>query len=481
MPLDPLLRESATALARRIAGGELSSRQVVDAHIEHALRVGPTVNAIAHDRFDAARGEADLADRQLRHLGPAGVGPFHGVPVTVKECLGVAGLRQTAGLVSRRHTLARVDATSAARLRAAGAIPIGVTNVSELMMWMETDNKIYGRTNNPYDPTRTVGGSSGGEGAIVGAGASPLGLGSDIGGSIRMPAFFNGVFGHKPSAGLIPNTGHWPMSENAARRYLCTGPLCRRAEDLWPALRVLAGPDGADPACAPMTLGDPAAVALAGLKVYDVPTRGPFTIAPALAEAQRRAAAALAACGATVERYDHPRLRQAFSIWSTLMHDASSVRFADLMSDGEGLRILRELGALVRGRSTHTFPAFALAATERLIELVPGRERVVAAAAALKRDIDALLDDRAVLLYPSYPETAPRHGRALLPPLKWQYAAIWNVLELPVTQVPLGLGPDGLPLGIQVVAGHGRDHLTVAVALELERRFGGWTPPAVCA
>src|SRR5262249_8717417 len=152
----------------------------------------------------------------------------------------------TGGLYARRGKPATRDATAVKRLRAAGAIPLGVTNVSELCMWMESANTVYGRTSNPYDLARTPGGRSGGEGAIVGAGASPVGLGSDVGGSIRMPAFFCGVFGHKPTGGLIPNTGQFPIAENDALRYLTTGPLCRRAEDLWPIVRTLAGPDGED-------------------------------------------------------------------------------------------------------------------------------------------------------------------------------------------------------------------------------------------
>src|SRR5205823_12937994 len=142
--------------------------------------------AIVHDRYDEARREASAADDTLGRLGPEALGPFSGVPITVKECMGVCGLRKTSGLVARKDFVADVDGTAVARLRAAGAIPLGVTNVPELMMWMETYNKVYGRTNNPYDPTRTVGGSSGGEGAIIGSGASPLGVGADIGGSIRI-------------------------------------------------------------------------------------------------------------------------------------------------------------------------------------------------------------------------------------------------------------------------------------------------------
>src|SRR5699024_2538512 len=137
------------------------------------------------------------------------------------------GMPNTAGVVSRVGLRATEDATSVARYRQAGAIPIGVTNTSEACMWMESNNKVYGRSNNPYDITRIVGGSSGGEGAIIGAGVVPFGLGSDVGGSIRMPAFFNGVFGHKASSGLIPNSGQFPPIEGEGLRYLSTGPLAR--------------------------------------------------------------------------------------------------------------------------------------------------------------------------------------------------------------------------------------------------------------
>ena len=163
------------------------------------------------------------------------------MPCTIKENFAFVGTPQASGLLARAHIINDHDAPAVARLRAAGAIPLGVTNTSELCMWMESFNKVYGITNNPYDPTRTVGGSSGGEGAIIGSGASPFGLGADVGGSIRMPAFFNGVFGHKPSPLLIPNDGQYPAATGEADRILGTGPLCRRAEDLELLVRVLAG------------------------------------------------------------------------------------------------------------------------------------------------------------------------------------------------------------------------------------------------
>ncbi|MHB8879010.1 MAG: amidase, partial [Myxococcaceae bacterium] len=259
-PAQPLLACSAVELARRIRQGEVTSRRVCEAHIEQIQRVNPAINAVVAERFEAALAEADAADAAVRAGPRDSLPPFHGVPCTIKEAFAVRGMPNTAGLVARRARLSGQDAPTVARVRAAGAIPLGVTNISELCMWMESDNRVYGRSNNPYDPTRIVGGSSGGEGAIIGAGGSPFGLGSDIGGSIRGPAFFNGVFGHKPTGGLVPSSGQYPRSEGASMRLMTTGPLARRAEDLYPLLRVLAGPDADDPSCRPMKLGDPAGV-----------------------------------------------------------------------------------------------------------------------------------------------------------------------------------------------------------------------------
>ena len=247
--MNELLSLSAVELARRIREKRILSREVVETHIAHIQRVNPDLNAVVRERFDDARREAEAADRRIQAANGDELPPFLGVPCTIKECFALTGMPNSSGLVARKGEIARQDATAVARLRAAGAIPLGVTNVPELCMWMETDNRVYGRTNNPYNVKHIVGGSSGGEGAIIASGASPFGLGSDIGGSIRMPAFFNGVFGHKPSAGLVPGTGQYPIATNQALRYLTTGPLARRAEDLMPLLRVLAGPDGQDGGC----------------------------------------------------------------------------------------------------------------------------------------------------------------------------------------------------------------------------------------
>jgi fatty acid amide hydrolase 2 len=403
----------------------------------------------------------------------------------------------TAGLVARAGARAAADATAVARLRAAGFIPLGVTNVSELCMWMESNNRVYGRTNNPYDLRRTPGGSSGGEGAIVGAGGAPVGLGSDIGGSIRMPAFFCGVFGHKPSGGLVPNTGQFPLPAGATLRYVTAGPLARRAEDLMPVLRALAGPDGRDPSCAALALGDPGSVDLAAVKVITVEHDGARRVSPELRDAQRRAADALARLGARVQAAEIRHLRMAHEIWMAMVESgnngpgcatdpedtgaASGPRtFSELLGGGQPIQAGREIVRWALGRSPHTLPALSLAILERGTKLLPGRmRRAIALGQELRAEIEQLLGDRGVLLYPSHPVPAPGHGRPLLSPFRWAYTGIFNVLEMPVTQVPLGLGAEGVPLGVQVAAAPGNDHLTIAAALRLEEAFGGWTPPKI--
>jgi fatty acid amide hydrolase 2 len=345
-------------------------------------------------------------------------------------------------------------------------------------MWYESNNRVYGRTNNPYDPSRIVGGSSGGEGAIIGAGGSPFGLGSDVGGSIRMPAFFNGVFGHKPTGGLVPGSGQYPRALREAARIVATGPLARRAEDLWPLLRLLAGPDGIDEGATPMPLGDPAAVRLDRLTVVDVAENGLNPVHPELVAAQARVVDFLARSGARVRRRRFPSLARSFEIWSATLAAADGQSFSVLLGNGRRTRGALELAKWAMRRSAHTLPAIGLAMLERVNDWIPERAaRAVELGRALRAEILDALGDDGVMLYPSYVSPAPRHYKPLLPPFNFVYTAIVNVLQFPATQVPLGLGRAGLPLGVQVIAGPAQDHLSIAVAVELERAFGGWVPP----
>ncbi len=469
-----ILRASGTALAAGLREGRWTSAELVEAHIAQIERVNPSLNAVVSDRFETAREEAAQADAQPSDA------PFHGVPCSIKECFALTGMPNCSGLWRRRERIADTDATAVARYRAAGAIPLGVTNTSELCMWMESTNRVYGRTNNPYDLARTVGGSSGGEGAIVSAGGAPFGLGSDIGGSIRMPAFFNGVFGHKPSGGLVPGTGQFPMAEGSAKRMLATGPICRRAEDLHPLLRVLAGPDGQDGE--ELALGDPAQVDLGRLRVLDVPDNGVTRPSRELRAAQRRAVAALRSCGAQVQEIRLPALKQSFPIWSAALAEAESTPFSVLMGDGERVPPGRELLRRLSGRSEHTLMASLLGLSEELTEPLTGlQEKLLRARDALRVQMEELLGDDAVMLFPPFPRTAPRHrwpmARQLMLRFDYAYTAILNAVYLPATAVPMGLDRRGLPLGVQVTAAHGQDALCLAVAEELERAWGGWVPP----
>ena len=473
--IPPLLRRSATRLAGMIRAGEVSSQEVVDAHIARLEAVHPRINALVRDRFDAARAEARRADEVLARRGPEGLPLLHGVPCTIKEAFALTGMPNCSGLFARRGVIADRDATAVARLRRAGAIPLGVTNVSELCMWMESHNQVYGRTRNPYDVRRIVGGSSGGEGACVGAGGSPFGLGSDIGGSIRLPAMFNGVFGHKPTGGLVPGSGQFPIAHGAALRYLTTGPLCRRAEDLMPLLRILAGPDGEDGGCRELPLGDPDEVELAELTVLDVPDNGAVRVGRDVRRAHRRVVGFLRESGALVERVRLPDLARSFDIWAAMMGTAGGPSYRELLGQGRPIRYGRELLRSLVGRSPYTVPSLGLALLEQLP--LARSEDALRLGDRLRHELGARLGPRGVMVYPTYPRSAPRHRAPLLPPWGWVYTAIVNVMELPSTHVPLGLDGRGLPIGVQVVGGHGQDHVPIAVAQALARRFGGGVPP----
>ncbi len=467
--MNPLLTQSATALAARIRAGELSSRDVVEAHIARVRAVNPRINAVVADRFVSARREADAADERLRREGPDRLPPLHGVPCTVKECFALAGMPQTSGIVARRGIVADRDADAVARLRAAGAIPLGVTNTSEACMWMETVNRVYGRTNNPYDPRRTVGGSSGGEGAIVGAGGSPFGLGSDIGGSIRMPAFFNGVFGHKPSGGLVSNAGQFPVAQGDAARCLGTGPLARRAEDLWPLLQVLAD--------APVA-GSPADVDWSAVTVHDLAAHEVLPVHRELREVQQRAVAHLASLGARVVPANLPELRRVFDLWSAMLSMAGDESFTSLLGNGTPIRVRRQLAAWALGRSAHTLPVLGLAVLEPLGTKLPKRtQRLLAQGRELRDRLTSLVGPGGLIVAPPFYAPAPRHFEPLLRPFRIAFTALFNLTEFAATSVPLGLGRAGLPLGVQVAGVPGSDHLTIAAAAALEARFGGWVPP----
>ncbi len=475
-PEAAVTERSATALARAIREGALSSREVVGAHIELLRSREPALGAIVRDRYEAALEEAAAADERVAAGGE--LPPLLGVPCTIKESIALEGMPHTAGVVARRDEVAGETAPTAARLLDAGAIPLAVTNTSELTMWVESENRVYGRTNNAYDQARTAGGSSGGEGAAVGCGGAPIGLGADIGGSIRLPAFFNGVFGHKSSSWLVPNTGQFPPATGEPTRMLAVGPLARRAEDLMPVLRTIAGPDGVDPDTRDVELGDPAEVELKGLQVIVSQGASVLPVARELLDARERAAGALAAAGAVVRSESMRSIRRAMEYYLAVLGSGEGPDVWSLVSGAPPPKLRTLARHTIRGRGDHTLPLIFLLLGERLQKRVPpGRtKRAVEAGRALAREVEGVIGD-GVLLHPPFPRVAPKHGRTIGRPWMILPVAAFNLMGLPATQIPLGLGREGLPLGVQAVAARDRDHASIAVALELERVFGGWVPP----
>ena len=255
------------------------------------------------------------------------------MPCTIKESFAVAGMPHTSGSLARRELIAeRLGDRGRAPGRGAGAILLGVTNTSELTLWIESENRVWGRTNNAYDPARTAGGSSGGEGASIGSGFAPIGLGTDIGGSIRLPAFFNGVFGHKPSGALVPHTGHYPSPNERGSFLLGCGPLTRRAEDLMPFLRAIAGPDGIDRTVREVELGDPATVSIEGLRVVISDDATLLPVSLELRNARVHAARALREAGAEVVRVSLPAVRTVIQPYLNAMRESGGLR--ELLTEG---------------------------------------------------------------------------------------------------------------------------------------------------
>ena len=410
-------RASAGALAAAIRDGETTSSAVVHAHIER-LRAAAGLNALAADRFEAALAEAEAADRRVAGT-PAeardSLPPLLGVPCTIKESIAVEGMPNCAGVIHRREVRAERNAPVVERLLAAGAIPLGVTNLSELTMWIESENRVYGRTGNAYDPRRSAGGSSGGEGAAVGCGGSPFGIGSDMGGSIRLPAYFNGVFGHKPTPGIVPNSGQRPFDEGEGARMVGIGPLTRRAEDLSEVLRIIAGPDGEDPRTRRVALGDPASVEIAGLDVVVATGAWLTPVRPAVLRARDRAAEALERAGAQIRVEPMPGLRRAMELYLAALEEWSEGTAADLLT-AEGDPALR-LRDLWRRRADHTPATALLIAGELSGRVLPWRRgrRLLAAVDSLARRSSERSARASSSTLPTPPRAAPpAHRRPAL-------------------------------------------------------------------
>lgn len=485
---NPLLLKSATTLARMIRNHEVKSEEVVKAFIERTKIVNPIVNAMCQNRYDLALEESRKVDDLLSQSEIADSysvknAPFLGVPLSVKEAFALKGMPNSSGLKSRRNLIAEEDADVVHNLRKAGAIPYVVTNISELCMWYESANKVYGRSKNPYHTGRIVGGSSGGEGCLLGAGSSVIGIGSDIGGSIRMPSFFNGVFGHRTSKGIVSNVGQYPCAYGPRADFLSTGPMCRYAEDLLPMLEVMAGENA-------YKLELHTQVDLKTLKIFYMLDDGGSLMASPVKEDIKDAILKVKdyfkdTYQIEVRPVSLSKLKYSLEIWMAGLSADSSPgqEFCTYMSD-DGNHSINPLVELVKWLfflSDHTLPAIALGVSEYILKRVDttaSDQKLKMMGESLREDFNALLGDSGILLYPPHPRVAPYHNQPIFTGFDFSYTAIFNFLGLPVTQCPLGLNKEGLPLGVQVIGPLLSDRTTIAVAREIEKAFGGWVNPS---
>jgi amidase len=450
---------SGLAQARLIRDGAISSVELVEAHLQRISQVNPRLNAAVEVLAEPARAAARAADE--RRARGAQLGPFDGVPFSIKDSIEVAGTSCSAGTLGFRNSPpSQRDATLVARLRAAGAIPIARTNLPDLLFAFESDNLIHGRTNNPYDESRTSGGSSGGEAALIAACGSPFGLGSDCAGSVRLPAHFCGIAAIKPTSGRLPRTGHVPAAGGWIESLWQIGPMARGVEDLCALMAILAGPDGHDHTVVPMPYGDPLKVDVGGLRIAWFADNGIAAPTPETAALVRHAAEALGA-----KECRPPRIEESYDLEMKLIGP----------DGGDGLRAyLREIG------STQTHPLLD-GWLDKLEAYRTGIEGFAGYWGSLYRFRAAMwefLQSYDAVLSPVCATPAVPHGTSIEDSIfrGFSYTMTYNVTGWPAAVVRCGESPEGLPIGLQIAAHPWREDVALAVALRLEELFGGWKP-----
>ncbi|XP_011143305.1 fatty-acid amide hydrolase 2 [Harpegnathos saltator] len=474
---DPLLLESAVSLAKKIRTRQVTSEDVVKAYIKRCQEVNSLINAIVEERYSDAIEEAIAVDAMIEK----GIDiemikmkqPFLGIPFTTKESNQAKGMIHSMGILPRCNIRSEKDATVVGYLKEAGGILIAKTNIPELNLWIESRNKVYGQTNNPYNTTRTVGGSSGGEGAIIAACGAPISIASDIGGSTRMPAFFNGLFGFKPSEGVTPIAGIGLREEDYPNTMVSAGPICKKAEDLTLFLKVLAGPN-----TTMLRLYD--SVNLADLKVYYQECSGDLRVSKvnkSMRVVLKKAVEHLKNLTGSATKIKIPGSEYSFKLWKYWMSRENFNFKLEITGRKYVTNAKKELYNFITGSSEITLAAIMKLVDEDFLPKVNAKwaEEVTGMA---NKFLTNVLGHDGILLYPSAPFPAVYHYSSLLRPFNFSYWCLFNVLRFPVCQVPMGLDENGLPVGIQVVAAPYNDHLCIAVAKELEKAFGGWVPPS---
>lgn len=468
--------ESATRLARAIRSGRLGSAEVTEAHLQRIARVNGPINAIVLVDRAGAMKAARAADRALKasKTGKKGapLGPLHGVPITIKEAFDIAGLPTTSSHPPLKDNIAKADASIVARLRAAGAVILGKTNVPELCADFQTDSPLFGTTKNAWDARRTAGGSTGGGAVAVAARLSPLELGSDIGGSVRNPAHFNGIFSLKPTEWRVPSHGHVPDLPGMTRtvRYMgCFGPLARSVDDLEVALRVIAGPDGYEAEAPPVPLGPTPKLPAKGLRIAVLTSNPLVEVSASTVAVVQATSRLLVKAGARVKHIAPEGLdwRQAWDDWSDLFQYL--------------IRALQPLGERERffGRDQSTDPSTRSVARAARLDLgqffavLDRRDQLI-------RRCEAFLDDYDAWLMPVMPDAAFIRQRQSQPlnvdgvdhPYFFagtSYNFLANFTGQPSVVLPCGFSPDGLPIGLQLVGKRWGEAKLLGVAKALEK------------
>lgn len=433
--MSELIFASASALARQIAARERSAVEVLEAHLSQIARVNPHINALVVPAGEQALDQARAADAAIARGAP--LGPLHGVPFTVKDWIDAAGLPCTGGDPQFRDRVPAVDAPVVARLRAAGAILLGKTNIM-------VENPVYGRTNNPYNRAYSPAGSSSGEAALIAAGGSPLGLGSDSGGSIRQPAHNCGITGLKPTSGLLPLTGHFPFISALNDPRTTIGPMARFVEDLALTLPILAGPDGRDPSVVPVPVRDWRAVEVAGLRVSVYTHHAEAQPTVETAATCRAVAHVLSAHGAHVVEALPPRIEEAYELTRQYWRRPESASQDEWLPDGPALLSSEEV------------------------------ERHLFHWDRFRRSLLAWMADYDLVLTPAAEQPAAPHGE---PGGGIPYTLPYSLTGWPAVVVRAGTSLEGLPIGVQLVARPWRDDVALAAAALVETHFGEWQRP----
>jgi amidase len=458
-----LWQRGATELAGMIATGATTSVAVLTAHLHRVEQVNPHLNAVVRVLADEALSAAEAADAAV--AAEKQLGPFHGVPITVKENIDLAGTPTTQGISILAEAMADRDAPVVARMRAAGAIPFARTNLPDLGLRIHTDSQLHGLTRNPWNPAVTAGGSSGGEAAALASGMSPLGIGNDIGGSLRNPAHCCGVASIKPTTGVVPMATVIPPLDRtiSSQLMLAEGPMARRVSDVRQALLVMAGMDSRDPNSVPADLGAADPGRPLRIAVMAEPPGG--TTHPGIAAVVRSAADHLRGLGHEVVATTPPQYEESLQVWAALlMADLRAQRdLLDMVVGDAGRKVLDNLDAKV--------PAMD---TSGVLNLHPARF-------AIMREWSAFFNEFDVVLSPTWAHPAFVHGADLDPAFgdllleTFRPVLPANLLGLPAAVVPAGIS-EGLPVGVQVIGERFSDLLCLHVAEQIESSIAPLTP-----